>query len=265
MNGSPDIPIWALAVAYALLLIPLGIAWYFRVRIIKRMLVAVLRMTVQLSLVGVVLIYLFRWNNSWLNLLWILIVIAFATGSAITNSDLKYKAFSIPIFFAIGISGVSILLFFNAVLLNLENIFTAQYLVVIGGMLFGNALKGVIIGVSNFYQTLRKDEKRYRYHLALGATKAEALIPFFRDAMKASLSPSIASMATLGVVFLPGMMTGQIIEGATPDTAIRYQLAIMVAVFVCIAMSMALTVLFSVRSAFDGFGMLKKNIFRKEK
>lgn len=262
MNGAPEIPVWILATWYLLLLIPLGIAWYLRIKVIRKILIAALRMTVQLSLVGVVLIYLFQWENNWLNIGWILLVIIFATGSAINNSDLSVRRFVLPVFLALLISGGSILLLFNGFLLQLENIFTAQYLVVIGGMLLGNALKGIIIGISNFYQAIKTQEHIYRNHLAFGASQNEALIPFVRQALKASLSPTIASMATLGLVFLPGMMTGQIIGGSSPDTAIRYQLAIVIAIFVCITLSVSLTILFSVRYSFDGYGMLKRNIFR---
>ena len=86
--------------------------------------------------------------------------------------------------------------------------------------------------------------------------------PFFRDSMEAALNPTIASMATMGVVFLPGMMTGQIIGGAPPDTAIRYQIAIMIAIFVCIVPSITVTILFSLGRCFDGFGNLRREVFR---
>ncbi len=265
MNQAVDIPIWAMALCYALLLIPLAIAWYFRMDILQRLLIAVLRMTVQLTLVGIALIYLFRWDNSWLNLAWVLASIVFATFSAINNSELNYRRFFGPVFVALAISSLSILLFFTGILLDLPNVFTAQYLIVIGGMLLGNALKGIVIGISDFYKRLREERERYLYHVAAGATQWEAVTPFFRDGLKAALNPSIASMATLGVVFLPGMMTGQIIGGSTPDTAIRYQLAIMVTIFVCITLSVVLTVVFSLRQSFDGYGNLRPEVFREQK
>ena len=147
-------------------------------------------------------------------------------------------------------------------LLALDNVFSAQYLIVIGGMLLGNALKGIVIGISAFYQQVDQQRQQYQYHLAAGASQWEAIIPFFRHSLKAALNPSIASMATLGVVFLPGMMTGQIIGGSTPDTAIRYQLAIMVVVFVCIALSVGLAIGFSLKRSFDGYGNLRAGVFK---
>ena len=262
MENAAPISLWAMVLCYTLLLVPLGIAWYLRIGIVQRMLIAALRMTVQLTLVGVGLIYVFRWDHTAVNLAWVLAMIGFATFSAVNNSELNYYKFVGPVFAALLLSAGGILLFFNGILLTLPNIFTAQYLIIIGGMLLGNALKGIIIGISDFYQKLQNDRDRYRYHLALGAGQREALTPFFRDSLKAALNPSIASMATLGVVFLPGMMTGQIIGGSSPDTAIRYQLAIMITIFVCITLSVVLCVLFSVGRSFDGFGNLRKDVFR---
>ncbi len=251
-----------MALCYALLFAPLAISWYFRIGIIRRLSIAVARMTAQLTLVGLVLIYLFEWDNIWLNLGWVVSMITFATFSAVNNSELNYRKFVPPVFLALFLSAGSILLFFNGILLDLPNIFTAQYLIIIGGMLLGNALKGIIIGISDFYKNLKNSRERYMYHIAAGANQWEALIPFFRDGVKAALNPSIASMATMGVVFLPGMMTGQIIGGSSPDTAIRYQIAIMITIFVCITLSVALTVFFSVRQSFDGYGNLREDVFR---
>ncbi len=257
MNTTIDIPFWSMVLCYLLLLIPLGISWYLRLGILQAMLVAVLRMTIQLNAVGVALIYVFRWDNTWVNIAWVVVAIGFATYSALKTSGLNLRRFAVPVFLALLLSAGSILLFFNGVLLDLDKIFTAQYLVIIGGMLLGNALKGIIIGIGDFYKTIREQRDRYRYYLAAGAGQLEALAPFFREGLKAALNPSIASMATMGVVFLPGMMTGQIIGGSSPDTAIRYQIAIMIAIFVCITLAVVLTILFSVGRSFDAYGNLK--------
>jgi len=251
-----------MVLCYLLLLIPLGIAWYLRIGIVKRLLIATLRMTAQLMAVGVALIYIFRWDHTWINIGWVAAAIGFATFSAINNAELNYRKFVLPVFSALLFSAGSILLFFNGILLDLDNIFTAQYLIIIGGMLLGNALKGIIIGIADFYKAIHDGQDRYLYHLAAGASQMEALVPFFRDGFKAALNPSIASMATMGVVFLPGMMTGQIIGGSSPDTAIRYQIAIMITIFVCITLSVVLTILFSIRQSFDDFGNLRENVFR---
>ena len=82
-----------------------------------------------------------------------------------------------------------------------------------------------------------------------------------RDAMLAAMRPSLASMATIGIVFIPGMMTGQILGGATPMTAIKYQIAIMVSIFVLLNVAVLLTVRIALKPCFDEFGMLKADVF----
>ena len=80
--------------------------------------------------------------------------------------------------------------------------------------------------------------------------------------MAAALSPIIASMATIGLVSLPGMMTGQILGGSNPMVAIKYQIAIMLFIFYIQYAGVILSILFSEKFGFDDFDVLKKNIFR---
>ena len=85
--------------------------------------------------------------------------------------------------------------------------------------------------------------------------------PFFRRAVRSSLTPIIGSMATLGIVSLPGMMTGQILGGALPLTAAKYQIAIMIAIFLAMVCAIGLNLRLSLASAFDEFGLLRQDIF----
>lgn len=265
MEGSKDISTLALVLAYLLLLIPVLLAYYFKIPIVKRLIISAIRMSGQLFVVGIALIYFFELDNNWLNAAWVIGMIVFAAVSTVNNSELNYRIFLPPTFLAFLISTGLILWFFNAVLVDLDNVFDARYLIVIGGMLLGNSLKGDIIGISKFYEDIKKDEKRYLYHLAMGASQREVIVPFFRDSVAAALKPFIASMATMGLVFLPGMMTGQIIGGEDPATAIKYQIAIMLAVFVATTLSVSLTIFITYRRGFDSYGILKKTIFRKSR
>lgn len=77
-----------------------------------------------------------------------------------------------------------------------------------------------------------------------------------------ALKPAPADMATMGLVFLPGMMTGQILSGEPPLLAVRYQIAIVIAVFVCVSLTAALTLLVALGASFDAHGNLRKSAFR---
>jgi putative ABC transport system permease protein len=99
-------------------------------------------------------------------------------------------------------------------------------------------------------------------YLSLGATRTEAVMPFLRQAYKASIAPQIGGLATIGLVSLPGMMTGQILGGSSPAVAIKYQIMIMIAIFLTVNLSVLLSLLLSSAHAFDNFDRLKEDIYK---
>ncbi len=248
--------------AFLLLLIPLWISKRFQLKLIKSTLISVLRMSLQLFLVGIFLTYIFKLNSTPINLLWLLLMITTAIFSASNKLKLKFSIIILPVSAAFILSAFSILLYFNAFIIHLQNLFEARYLIGLGGMILGNVLSMNIVSLNTFYQNLKDQEKFYFFRLSLGATRTEALLPFLRRSFKLSLAPILAKTATTGIVSLPGMMTGQIISGSSPTTAIKYQIAIMIAIFVTGALSVLLTLLFSINKCFDNYGVLKSHIFK---
>lgn len=260
--GPQDITILSLGLCVLLLFIPLGLSRYLRLGLIRPVLVSALRMSVQLFLMGIYLTYLFRWNNGFINVAWVVVMVAVAAFTVIKNSGLHRRRFLLPVFFSLLISVFCMAFYFTGVVLRLDWVLEAKYFVVIGGMFMGNSLRGNIIGLSSFYKDLKRNEHRYKYRLAAGATVFEAALPHLREALNASMRPTIATMATMGLVFLPGMMTGQILGGASPATAIKYQIAIMITIFVLSTLTVMLSIWFSLGRSFDDFGLLRKDVFQ---
>jgi len=257
-----DISYTSLLFLLILLAIPLIFFRIYRIRLLKSSIIAVLRMAVQLFLVGIYIIYLFELSNNLVNILWTLVMITFATFSVIRSTELNLKKFILPTFLSMLFGVMIVLLYINGIVINIENIFDAKYLIVIGGMLIGNSLRSNIIGINNFYQGIKRNENRYLYTLSAGATRSEALIPFFRTSISDALKPTIATMATMGLVFLPGMLAGQILGGSDPLVAVKYQILIMVAIFVSSFITIGLAIVLTVRNCFDGYGLLDKGIFK---
>jgi putative ABC transport system permease protein len=260
--NTVDINTLPLIIGFALILIPLAFFWWLKIGVIKRTLIASVRMGVQLILVGLFLEYLFDLNNSLVNIAWLIFMIFVAAVSMIRNSELKYKVLLLPSFLSLAISTISVVLFFNVVILQLDNMFDAKYFIAIGGMILGNSLRSNIVGVSSFYKSIKRNENRYLYQLSLGATRLEAILPFFREGFRNAVNPFIAGMATFGIVSIPGMMTGQILGGTSPMLAVKYQITIVTAIFVVTTVSVILTILFTARSSFNAFGILNKGIFK---
>ncbi|MBN2431112.1 MAG: ABC transporter permease [Acidobacteria bacterium] len=265
MNTSTiDIGYMALAAGYLLLIIPILLILYYRVKLLKNLLVSILRMTVQLLLVGFYLQFIFQLNLWWLNLLWLLVMVVAADLSIIHSAGVTVQKFIFPLFVAV-LAGTAIpLAFFLCVILQLPYLFEAQYFIPIAGMIMGNCLRASIIGLSDFFHSIHKEEKAYQLLLAQGASLQEAVLPYIRRAYQAALNPTIASMATIGLVALPGMMTGIIMGGASPMTAIKYQIAIMIAIFVGTALTVLLSIRLSRPGSFTAYGTLDPAIFAEK-
>ncbi len=259
---TPEISNFSLVLCSLLLIIPFIVSIIFRLGIIKSTLTSVIRMAAQLLLIGIFLKYLFQLNNPIVNILWLIIMIAVATFNVTRKINLKLKTFLLPIFISFIVATFFVILYFNTFVLSLENIVDARFLIVIGGMLLGNSLRGDIIGIDSFYKFIKRNEERFIYNLSLGATIMEALSPYFKDSLISALQPTIATMATMGIVFLPGMMTGQILGGVSPLLAIKYQIAIMIAIFVSTTIAINMTILLTIRTCFNPYGLLKKEIFQ---
>ncbi|MBC2703162.1 MAG: ABC transporter permease [Desulfobacula sp.] len=259
--GAQDLNLLSLMSLFIFLIPVFYINRRLRLTINKTMVTSIIRMCVQLSFVGIYLEFLFKFNSPVLNTVYLLIMISIACQSIIRSSNLKVKLFFMPVFFSLLIPFTIILIFFNAVVVRIDNLFEAKYLIPIGGMLLGNCLRSIIIGLNNFYSGIKKDEKVYLYSISMFNSRIQALKPYFKESFLAAITPTIASMATIGLVSLPGMMTGQILGGSIPIVAIKYQIAIMFSIFYTEYFSTMLSVLFSLKVGFNELDVLNQNIF----
>ncbi len=259
--GAQDLGLFSLALLFIFLLPILYINHRLRLAINKTLAISVVRMCVQLGFVGIYLEFLFKFNSPFLNAAYLLIMISIACQSILRSSNLKLKKLFFPVFLSLLIPFVVVLFFFNAVVVNIDNLFEAKYLIPIGGMLLGNCLRSIIVGLNRFYSGIKKNEKVYLYSISLFNSHIQALKPYFKDAFLSAITPTMASMATIGLVALPGMMTGQILGGSIPMVAIKYQIAIMLSIFYTEYFSTILSVIFSLRVGFNEFDVLNPDIF----
>jgi putative ABC transport system permease protein len=258
---ASDISWVKLAIGSVILIVPVLIFSYYKTGLVRATLISFLRMAGQLVLVGFYLKYIFLYNSVLVNIFWVVLMVFIASFTVVRRSDLKQSYFYIPVFTGlmanILINGsISTFFFIDGL-----EFFNARYIIPIMGMFIGNTLNGSIIGLRSFYKSLTVDEERYRYYLSCGATKSEASFPFFRDALKDAFNPTIASTATIGLIWLPGMMTGQILGGTDPMTSIKYQIMIIIGIFVGMVISVFVSLLLSQKIAFNSYGLLNKAIF----
>ncbi len=230
--NSIDIPIQNLFLGSIILIIPIIIFQYYRAGLAREMLMSFARMTLQLAFVGFYMTYIFNLNNIWLNFAWVSIMVIAAGISIIRRSGLKSRIFVLPVVAGVLSDVIINILTYTLLIMSYREFFNARYMIPILGMVIGNCITNSIIGIKSFYSNIQKDERRYQYMLVAGYSRDEALRPFISDALKISFAPTIASNATIGLIWLPGMMTGQILGGADPLSAVKYQLLIVSSIFV---------------------------------
>ena len=129
--------------------------------------------------------------------------------------------------------------------------YTPQYAIPLLGMILGNTLNGVSLGLDRLGSELAVRRDQVEAILALGATRWEAARPLLQQAVKTGLIPTINAMMVVGIVSLPGMMTGQILAGASPVEAVKYQIVIMFLIASATALGTVAVVLLSYRRLFN--------------
>ena len=218
-----------LAIASALVLALAATAFRMRLGLGGRILVAAVRTTIQLTLVGLVLKALFAQVNP----LWMALIAAVMLSTAAYEVRARQRR---PFrgYWSIGIGGVS--MFISSFAVTLIALFAVvrpdpwyapRYVIPLLGMMTGNTMTGIALGLNHLAESAVKSRGTIEARLTLGATAAEAIADERREAVRTGLIPMLASMAAAGLVSLPGMMTGQILAGNPPAEAVRYQILIM--------------------------------------
>jgi len=224
-----DLSAWQLGIG-ALLIIALAVCtWYVHLGVSRSLLVGALRTVIQLSLIGVVLEALFAVAAfHWIALM--ALVMLLMAGREVSARQKR----SLVGGWGFGIGTVSMFISaFSVTVLTLVAIigptpwYEPQYAIPLLGMMLGNTMTGVAIGLDRLTDTVWRQRAVIENRMMLGERWQEAVGDARRDAMRAGLIPIINSMAAAGIVSLPGMMTGQILAGAPPSIAVKYQILIM--------------------------------------
>lgn len=218
----PQLALSALFLAAAALL-----SAFYRLGLHKDLLVGGVRCFVQLLVMGYVLHLVFNLQSALLVIVFLLFMGFFATRIAGQRVAERSVPFFWPTFFAIQVTFFSVAVLVTKCIVGATPWWTPQYIIPIGGMLAGNAMNTIALALDRFFADLRLKRDEIELRLLLGATPAEACADVFKDALRAGMIPAINSLMGVGIVALPGMMTGQILAGASPENAVRYQVVVM--------------------------------------
>ncbi|WP_338506548.1 iron export ABC transporter permease subunit FetB [Erwinia aphidicola] len=212
----------SLALALVLVLIALLVSKKERLGLEKDIVWSVARAIVQLVIVGYVLKYIFDLNNRWLTILMVLFICVNAALNAKKRSRAIDHGFVIS-FIAITLGTtltLAILLLSGAIE------FMPMQVIPISGMIAGNAMVAVGLCFSNLNQRLSDNRQKVEEMLSLGASAKLASGSIVRDSIRAAMIPTVDAAKTVGLVSLPGMMSGLIFAGIDPVKAIKYQIMV---------------------------------------
>ena len=191
--------------------------------------IAAVRMLVQLVLVGYVLTFLFATVSPFWTALAAVAMVLFASREVVARQKRQLRGW-----WSYGLGASCTLLAAGTVTvfalltqLRPEPWYHPRYALPILGMILGNTMTGISLGLDVLTNGLVRERASVEASLALGANRYAALLPVMRDALRSGFMPTINAMAAIGLVSLPGMMTGQILSGVEPVDAVKYQLLIM--------------------------------------
>ena len=235
MSSVTTIPIASLLLGFVPVLLLIGIMRAWGLNALQAM-YANIRMLVQLLLIGYVLTYIFETDEPALVVLVVVFMIAMSSWIALRPlTDRGIKPYSI-VTIAIGVSGLGVLILITQIILELPRWFEPRFVVPLAGMIFANSMNTISLAGE-------------RFHAERG--RGEDYLSARRLAMEAAMIPQVNALLAVGLVSLPGMMTGQILSGVEPLTAARYQIMVMCMIFSTAGLAAVLYMALKKNSAID--------------
>lgn len=260
MNGAPIISNGQLLLSLTLLFLPGAVSTLLGLGLLKSLLWGALRTFLQLSFIGYVLGFLFTLENPLVVVAVVTAMTAIATEAAMARTP---SAKPFPYLISFGSLWASTFLAGTIVLsavIAADPWYSPRVAIPIFGMILGNAMTGISLALERLFSSVREGADSVEALLALGATPWESVRDRVRQAIGAGMTPTIHSLMVVGLVSLPGMMTGQILGGADPLQAVRYQIVVMYMISAAVAVGCLLLTLSGYRRLFTEDGALRPDL-----
>ena len=193
------------------------------------MVVGVIRAFIQLSILGAILTPIFDWGTQqwWIVVAYAAFMVTFASHEASSRSKYYFKGLFVSILFSFFVNIGLVSLFSFGIVIQPTPVWNPQYVIPIVGMLLGNCINGVALAVNSLLNSYVEQATEIEIYLAFGASPREASARLTQEAVRIGAMPMINSMSVIGLISIPGMMTGQILGGSPVQEAARYQMLIM--------------------------------------
>lgn len=244
----------SLAMTSSLVLLAIFLSHKDKIGLEKELIIGSIRAVVQLTLIGFVLTYVFNWNNYGLTTLILVLMVYNAAAVASKRGKGIYNILRIS--FASLLVGLVItlgtLLLFGAVK------YQPSEVIPISGMVVGNSMVAASLVFKSLQENFQRRREEVEIKLCLGAKPKEASLSIIHETIRTAMLPTVDSMKTLGIVQLPGMMTGLILAGLSPTAAIKYQIMVTFMLIGAVAITGFLASYWAYKSFFNQLEQLRQ-------
>lgn len=193
----------------------------------KSLWIATVRTYLQLLALGLVLGWVFRIRNPWLVLGIMVLMTAVASATIVRRAPDAPQGTLWRAFGSIALTAFTITFAVTGLVVQVDPWYLPRYVIPIAGMVIGNSMSGMALALERVFHDLDSREDEILALIALGATPWEAAQSSVRSALRAGMIPGINTLSAAGIVFIPGMMAGQVLAGADPIVAAPYQIVVM--------------------------------------
>ncbi|PLS30324.1 ABC transporter ATP-binding protein [Bifidobacterium margollesii] len=224
------IDVWGLLVALAMVAVAVGISGLMRMGIGRTLLWSACRALAQLCAMGFIMGFVIRANNPWMAFSLIAVMLIAAVQITLSRAKGVPKGLVGPVFLSLTVTMMLMISLVTELIVRPQPWYSPQLVIPLTGMLLGNTVSALAVGLSRFYESMRDRRDEVNTMLALGATTWEAARPSIVSSIRLGLLPTNASLASAGIVTIPGMMAGQVIAGGDPLNAGKYQFVVFAAI-----------------------------------
>lgn len=221
-----------------------------RLGLLKSLIWGTVRAFFQLTLIGYALTYIFEFNNPYI-IIAIIILMCYIASKESVRQIKNPPHNPVPVsFIALTASTFLVGLLVVVIIISPYPWYSAQVMIPIFGMILGNSMNAIALSLERMYSEVQSNALEIETLLCMGASPWEAIRDYVRKAIKAGMTPIINSLMVVGLVSLPGMMTGQILAGMNPSDAVRYQFVVMIMIAAAVALGCLLIVGLSYKKLF---------------
>ncbi|KAI9305803.1 hypothetical protein BJ944DRAFT_161056 [Cunninghamella echinulata] len=256
--GTPNLTWLNVAIAGGFILFNCAVSIYLDLQLEKSLIIAAIRCLVQLTIMGYILEDVFKANHPGIVMVMVAVLILLGAYETVYNkSKQTYHGMFVSVLISTAISALIIGVIGSRFAMEQSPFWVPQTFIPTMGMLLGNLLSGMAVALSSCLSSVSSNKEQIETYLAFGASRWEAGQSIAMEAVRLAMLPTINQMSVIGLISIPGMLSGQVLSGAPVMNAVRYQQIIMFMISASTALGVLGAVVFCIQVIIDGKDRLR--------